>query len=142
MLKQCFYVISQRKIFEIEAFDRYYEGRNVTVVASRNIEAGEEIENCYGVDWRQDFYLRQNQLKTQYGFNCACLLCRVEAKYPISFSIDENKLLQSDNFKNVGEEILQFFKEKSDLKFSEDFSLLAEKLFFAQQALSRKFLQN
>ena len=57
MLKQCFYVISQRKIFEIEAFDRYYEGRNVTVVASRNIEAGEEIENCYGVDWRQGSFL-------------------------------------------------------------------------------------
>ena len=61
MFKQCFYVIIQRKIFEIEAFDRYYEGRNVTVVASRNIEAGEEIENCYGVDWRQGSFLDKKE---------------------------------------------------------------------------------
>ena len=83
---------------------------------------------------------RQNHLKTQYGFTCGCILCRVERDYPVSFQVVGNKT-EDTNFEKLGTEILSFFREKSPSKFCQNFDILANKLSLAHEALSEKFLR-
>ncbi|XP_050540761.1 SET and MYND domain-containing protein 4-like isoform X2 [Daktulosphaira vitifoliae] len=48
----------------------------VVIKASRNIEIGEEITNCYGPNFRRMLLLeRQAVLKMQYYFDCKCCAC-------------------------------------------------------------------
>lgn len=54
-----------------------FNGKTLTVYATRNINRNEEIFNCYGPNYklmeRQD---RQMALRQQYCFDCACNKCK------------------------------------------------------------------
>ena len=72
LLEQCFHVkfFSCRLVNHV--LTRFYERDYVTVVAARKIEAGEEVENCYGVDWRLGGFLnisRKTPLKGKMGLH-------------------------------------------------------------------------
>lgn len=49
----------------------------VIVETAEEIEANEEICNCYGIDYRyDDWKSRQEHLKSQYYFICKCRACK------------------------------------------------------------------
>lgn len=53
-----------------------FRGNQLTVHASRGINAGEEVFNCYGPSYRlMDTEERRRALREQYCFDCQCTKC-------------------------------------------------------------------
>ncbi|XP_064547966.1 SET and MYND domain-containing protein 4 [Drosophila montana] len=54
----------------------WYDGRSVSSYAARNIEPGEEIFNCYTLNYKTcSLAKRQEQLQQVFKFQCSCSKC-------------------------------------------------------------------
>ena len=54
----------------------FFNGKQLTVKASKNIKVGEEVNYCYGPNFqRMSRKDRQKKLKNQYYFECQCFVC-------------------------------------------------------------------
>lgn len=53
-----------------------FDGKRLTIVATRDITEGEEVFNCYGPHWKlMSYQERQDTLRLQYNFECKCTKC-------------------------------------------------------------------
>jgi SET domain-containing protein len=52
-----------------------FEGRELRIIATKDLSAGEEIYITY-IDDLGDYYRRRRLLKEQWGINCVCPLCK------------------------------------------------------------------
>lgn len=65
-----------------------FDGKYLTIVASREISEGEEVFNCYGPNWKlMSYQERQDTLRLQYNFDCKCLKCEQRNDEYVSFLI-------------------------------------------------------
>lgn len=59
------------------SFRNKFEKAKLVVIASKDIDKGKEIFNCYGPKWISDSRdERRSLLRLQYGFTCNCVHCR------------------------------------------------------------------
>ena len=67
-------------------YSRHEACGHAWVRALRDIGPGEELQICY-LDLSLPVIARQQQLREQYGFTCACVRCRVEAPTQTALSL-------------------------------------------------------
>lgn len=63
-----------------------FENNQLTIVATRDLKENDEVFNCYGPNFRlMSFKERQDTLKIQYNFDCACKKCLEKNDEHVSF---------------------------------------------------------
>uniref|UniRef100_T1PJF5 SET domain protein n=1 Tax=Musca domestica TaxID=7370 RepID=T1PJF5_MUSDO len=60
----------------VQSFQPKFSGRCVSIFALRDLKAGDEITNCYDLDYRKvKRAARRQRLKSTYNFDCKCENC-------------------------------------------------------------------